>query len=59
MRTNDLTIDFISCTQLVQDKPAEIGFINVTVETIIPANINFFGASVEPCEDAILFYQIN
>lgn len=74
-RTNNITIDFVSCTefvqkipceismispfQFVQKIPCEISMISPTVDTVVPANINFFGASVDPVENAKLFYQIN
>lgn len=58
-RPNDIAIDFISCTQLVEGVPVRIDLLDVCVETIIPANLNFFGAGVEPCEDGILKSQIN
>lgn len=58
-RPNDIIIDFISCTQLVQANPVIIDFVAVTIDTIVPANINFFGAAVEPvAEPSVMFYQI-
>lgn len=58
-RPNDIIIDFISCTQLVQANPVIIDFVAVTIDTIVPANINFFGAAVEPvAEPSAMFYQI-
>lgn len=60
-RTNDITIDFISCTEFVQKIPCEISMISPTVDTVVPANINFFGASVEGNfeADAMMWYQVN
>lgn len=73
-RPNDIEISFISPTQFVERINCELCFITVTeetvipvninffgagVETIVPANINFFGAGVDPVETAKLFYQIN
>lgn len=58
-RPNDIIIDFISCTQNVDGKPVVIDFVAVTIDAIVPANINFFGAAVEPvAEPSVMFYQI-
>lgn len=58
-RPNNIIIDFISCTHLVQANPVIIDFVAVTIDTIVPANINFFGAAVEPvAEPSVMFYQI-
>lgn len=58
-RQNDIEISFISPTQFVERINCELCFITITEETVMPVNINFFGASVDPVENAKLFYQIN
>jgi len=73
-RPNDISIDFISVPQFVERVNCELCFITVTKETVIPVNINFFGASletvvpvninffgaaVEPAEPAVIGYQIH
>lgn len=73
-RPNDISIDFISmpqfverinceiCSIIVAEEtviPVNINFFGASIETIIPVNINFFGPSVDPVENAKLFYQIN
>jgi len=58
-RINNISIDFISCTQFVSGMPAEISLINITVETLVPGDITFFGISTDPALPSIIEYQFN
>lgn len=57
-RTNDLSISFISTSKKTSGKPAEIAFLDIIVDTQVPSNINFFGASVVKSPDAVIMYNI-
>lgn len=52
-------VGFISLTQITQGLGAVIEFIGLNVETQVPGNIHFFGASVEKVDDAVMWYEVN
>jgi len=52
-------VGFISLSQTTQGYGTVIEFIGLNVETQVPGNIQFFGASVEKVDDAVMWYEVN
>ena len=56
--TTGAGITFISVSQPTASPAGVISFIGINVDTSVPGNINFFGASVVPAAPAVVFYQV-
>lgn len=52
-------VGFISLSQITQSFGTVIEFIGMNVETQVPGNVLFFGASVEKVVDAMVWYEVN
>ena len=58
-RPNTLRLNFSGVSQRTVDKPARLKFSGINILTQKSANLKFWGASAQPVEDAVIFYQVN